>query len=156
MQETLTTSLSSLDLQKNTLRLVNREMSILCLFCFFLFSCYKSSFFSKINEVSVNPVVHRGKNQYKLTLFININQVYNIAGKFVKSNSIARACFIFLLCTLMTSANKSLEKKNFPSGWKCYQTIGSYVNCAFIEIWSTQEVWRTRKMRRGCSRRSRE
>ena len=29
------------------------------------------------------------------------------------SNSIARACFIFLLCTLMTSANKSSPKKNF-------------------------------------------
>ena len=38
---------------------------------------------------------------------------FNIASKFVYSNSIARACFIFLLCTLMTSANKSLEKKNF-------------------------------------------
>ena len=36
------------------------------------------------------------------------------------SNSIARACFIFLLCTLMTSANKSLEKK-------ISLTIGSYV-----------------------------
>ena len=38
---------------------------------------------------------------------------YNIASKFVWSNSIAWACFIFLLCTLMTSANKSLKKKNF-------------------------------------------
>ena len=37
--------------------------------------------------------------------------IFNIASKFVYSNSIARACFIFLLCTLMTSANKSLEKK---------------------------------------------
>ena len=37
--------------------------------------------------------------------------IYNIASKFVYSNSIARACFIFLLCTLMTSANKSLEEK---------------------------------------------
>ena len=34
---------------------------------------------------------------------------YNIASKFVQSNSIARACFIFLLCTLMTSTNKCLE-----------------------------------------------
>ena len=66
---------------------------------------------------------------------------YNIASKFVESNSIARACFIFLLCTLMTSANKSVEKKN----WKCYKTIGSYVSCAFIEIWSTWEVWRALK-----------
>ena len=28
-----------------------------------------------------------------------------------------------------------------PSGWKCYKTIGSYVSCASIEIWSTWEVW---------------
>ena len=34
---------------------------------------------------------------------------YNIASKFVKLNSIAWACFIFLLCTLMTTATKSLE-----------------------------------------------
>ena len=43
-----------------------------------------------------------------------------------------------------------------PSGWKCYKTIGSYVSCAFIEIWSKREVWRARKMRKSCSRRSRE
>ena len=73
------------------------------------------------------------------------NFIHNTASKFVWSNSIAWACFIFLLCTLMTSANKSLEKKNFPSGWKCYKTIGSYVSCAFIEIWSTWEVWRALK-----------
>ena len=47
------------------------------------------------------------------------------------------ACFIFLMCTLMVSANKSLEKKKIPPGWKCYKTIGSCVSCAFIEIWST-------------------
>ena len=45
----------------------------------------------------------------------------------------------------MTSANKSLAKTNFPSGWKCYKTIGSYISCAFIEIWSTWEVWRAFK-----------
>ena len=56
-----------------------------------------------------------------------------------------QACFIFLLCMLMMSANKSLEKKNFPSGWKCYKTIGSYISCTFIEIWSTWEVWRALK-----------
>ena len=33
-------------------------------------------------------------------------------------------------------------EKNFPWGWKCYKTIGLYVSCAFIEIWSTREVWR--------------
>ena len=26
------------------------------------------------------------------------------------------------------------REKNFPSGWKCYKTIGSYVSRAFIEI----------------------
>ena len=61
------------------------------------------------------------------------------------SNSIAQVCFIYLLCTLMTSANKSLEKKNFPSGWKCYKTIGSYISCTFIKIRSTWEVWRALK-----------
>ena len=29
--------------------------------------------------------------------------------------------------------------------WKCYKTIGSYVSCVFIEIWSTWEVWRALK-----------
>ena len=28
-----------------------------------------------------------------------------------------------------------------PLGWKCYKTIGSYVSCAFMEIWSTWKVW---------------
>ena len=37
--------------------------------------------------------------------------IYNIGSKFVSSNSIARACFIFLLCTLMTSANKCLDRE---------------------------------------------
>ena len=37
------------------------------------------------------------------------------------------------------------EKTNFLSGWKCYKAIGSYVSCAFIEIWSTWEVWRALK-----------
>ena len=41
--------------------------------------------------------------------------------------------------------NKSLEKTNFPSGWKCYKTIGSCVSCSFIEKWSTWEVWRVLK-----------
>ena len=77
--------------------------------------------------------------------YIFFKPFYNIARKFVYSNSIARAYFIFLLCTLMTSTNKSLEEKNFPSGWKCYKTIGSYVSCAFIKIWSTWEVWRALK-----------
>ena len=45
---------------------------------------------------------------------------------------------------LMRSANKSLQKKNFP-GWKCNKTIGSYISCVFIEIRSTWEVWRALK-----------
>ena len=36
-------------------------------------------------------------------------------------------------------------EKNFPLGWKCYKTIGSYISCAFIKIWSTWEVWRALK-----------
>ena len=38
-----------------------------------------------------------------------------------------RACFIFLLCMLMTSASKFLEKKNFPLGWNV-KTIGLCVH----------------------------
>ena len=38
---------------------------------------------------------------------LNFNKFYNIARKFAWSNSIARACFIFLLSTLMTSINYS-------------------------------------------------
>ena len=37
------------------------------------------------------------------------------------------------------------RKKKFPSGWKYYKRIGSYTICAFIEIWSTWEVWRALK-----------
>lgn len=37
------------------------------------------------------------------------------------------------------------QEKNFPSGWKCYKTIGSYVSCAFIKTWSTWEAWRALK-----------
>ena len=47
-------------------------------------------------------------------------------------------------CSWCQQTNPS-RKKNFPLGWKCYQTIGSYVSCAFIEIWSTWEVWRALK-----------
>ena len=37
------------------------------------------------------------------------------------------------------------REKNFPLGQKCYKTIGSYVSCVFIEIWSTWEVWKALK-----------
>ena len=66
--------------------------------------------------------------------YIFCKPFYNIARKFVFSNSIARAYFIFLLCTLMTSTNKSLEEKNFPSGWKCYKTIGSCQLCVHQDM----------------------
>ena len=46
-----------------------------------------------------------------MKIFLNI--LFNIASKFVSSNSIEWACFIFLLCMLMTSANISLKKKIF-------------------------------------------
>ena len=29
--------------------------------------------------------------------------------------------------------------------YKCYKTIGLYVSCAYIKIWSTWEVWRALK-----------
>ena len=78
-------------------------------------------------------------------LWVPVIICYNIASKFVQSNSIVWACFIFLLCMLMMSANNPLRKNNFPWGSKCYKTIDSYVSCVFIEIWSTWEVWRALK-----------
>ena len=41
--------------------------------------------------------------------------------------------------------SKQIHRENFPWGWKCYKTIDSYVICAFVEIWSTWEVWRALK-----------
>ena len=74
-------------------------------------------------------------------LWIYENHIYNIASKFVYSNSITQAYFMH---TRDVSKQIPREKK-FPSGLKCYKTIGSYVSCAFIEIWSTWEVWRALK-----------
>ena len=52
--------------------------------------------------------------QSTVDISLPTNKKYNnIASKFVQSNSIVQAYFIFLLCTLMTSANKSLKKKFF-------------------------------------------
>ena len=39
-------------------------------------------------------------------------------------------------CARSWRQQTSLERKKFPSVWKCYKTICSYVSCAFIEIWS--------------------
>ena len=80
-------------------------------------------------------VLYFSSNQHKVDI-IRFTTNYNIANKFVKSNLIARACFIFLLRSWRQQTNPS-RKKN----WKCYKIIGSYVSCAFIEIWSTWEVW---------------
>ena len=72
-----------------------------CFFQCFFFSCTRFwfHFFWLGQNVSI--------------YFLNINFYYNIASKFVSSNSITRVCFLFLMCTFMTSANKSLEKKKF-------------------------------------------
>ena len=65
---------------------------------------------------------------------------YNLASNLSNRIQLRKRASYSILCTLMTSANKSLEKKIFPSGWKCYETIGSQVSCAFIKIWNTWEV----------------
>ena len=49
---------------------------------------------------------------------------------------------------LREHASYSYVSKQIP--WekkigKCYKTIGSYVSCAFIKIWSTWKVWRAFK-----------
>ena len=41
--------------------------------------------------------------------------------------------------------SKQIPREKKFGGWKCYKTIGSYVSCAFNEIWSTWEVWRALK-----------
>ena len=65
--------------------------AIITLLCFI-----RSHWFSMLHKIIIMTTFH-----------------HNIASKFVKSSSIAQTCFIFLLCTLMMSANKSLGKKNF-------------------------------------------
>ena len=56
-----------------------------------------------------------------------------------------RECASYSYCARSWRQQTNPLRKNFPSGWKCYITIGSYVSCAFIEIWSTWEVWRALK-----------
>ena len=51
-----------------------------------------------------------------------------------------RASYSYCARSWRQQTNPS-RKKNFPSGWKCYKTIGSCVSRAFVEIWSTREVW---------------
>ena len=66
-----------------------------------------------LTHLSCSPNFPRASYLDERTLTYKPIVNYNIASKFVYSNLIARACFIFLLCTLMTSANISLEKKIF-------------------------------------------
>ena len=111
-------------------------------------------------------VLYFSSNQHKVDI-IRFTTNYNIASKFVKSNLIARACFIFLLCTLMTSANKSVEKKKIENVIKQlvhtsavrssrYEALGrfgyassnSYASfvlskllACFISRWTHADVW---------------
>ena len=56
-----------------------------------------------------------------------------------------RECASYSYCACSWRQQTHPSKKNFPLGWKCYKTIGSYISCVFIEIWSTWEVWRVLK-----------
>ena len=61
-----------------------------------------------------------------------------------------RASYFYYARSWRQQTNPSRKKFSpqfftFTSGWKCYKTIGSYVSCAFIEIWGTWEVWRALK-----------
>ena len=72
------------------------------------------------------------------------NFYYNIASK---------GCLIKFNCSSVLhipivhahDVSKQIPRKKISFGLKCYKTIGSYVSCAFIEIWSTREVWRALK-----------
>ena len=82
----------------------------------------------------------------RVWVIVENNLRYNVASKIclIKSN-----CASVLHIPILHAHDVSKQiprEKNFPSGWKCYKTIGSYVSCAFIETWSTWEVWRTLKM----------
>ena len=54
-------------------------------------------------------------------------------------------CASYSYCAHSWRQQTNPLRKNFPLGWKCYKTIGSYISCAFIKIWSTWEVWRALK-----------
>ena len=61
-----------------------------------------SDIYSKFSQLVLN-LFH--KKRIHLCFLLNCNGYYNVARIFAKSNSIARACFIFPLSTLMTSIN---------------------------------------------------
>ena len=85
----------------------------------------------------------------RVWVIVENNLRYNIASKFVWSNSIARA--VLHIPILHThDVSKQIPREKFSFGLKCYKTIGSYVSCAFIEIWSTWEVWRALKKLDWC------
>ena len=54
------------------------------------------------------------------------------------------ASYSYCACSWCQQTNPS-RKTHFPSGWKCYKIIVSYISWVFIEIWSTWEVWRALK-----------
>ena len=67
------------------------------------------------------------------------NHFDNIASKFVYQIQLCeRASYSY--CARSWRQQTYSSRKNFPSGWKCYKKIDSYVSGAFIEIWSTWEV----------------
>ena len=70
----------------------------------------------KMCDIQVNEFCKELRQWVHLANAYLFNHCYNIASKFVQSNSIAWVCFIFLLCMDMTSANKSLKKKIFHRG----------------------------------------
>ena len=72
--------------------------------CFFFWSWIQ--FFFKGNSSCNEKLLYYNVRNWIITWLVNLSNL---------SNSIARACLIFLLCTLMTSGNKSLEKKTFLS-----------------------------------------
>ena len=65
-------------------------------------SVSSSDIYSNFSQLVLN-LFH--KKRIHLCFLLNCNGYYNIAKIFAKSNSIARACFIFPLSTLMTSIN---------------------------------------------------
>ena len=56
-----------------------------------------------------------------------------------------RECASYSYCAYSWRQQTHPSKKKFSIGLKCYKTIGSYISCVFIEIWSTWEVWRVLK-----------
>ena len=86
------------------------------------------------------------KKRINLCFLLNCNGYYNIARIFAKSNSIARACFIFPLSTLMTSINytSSSFAKLFLSK-RIFRRINSFP--AHIRLRSTQSYYHDKMLR---------